>query len=113
MDLVPVDAFGETVEHARPLAQRVDDPGTDRQVVVDEIELGLAALGEVDAVRIRQTDVEAVHVDLHGWGLAGRGGHGPTLFRSVDTTQGQESFGLPISATRRTVVGLTTEQEPQ
>ena len=37
-----IDALGEAVEHARPVAQRVDDAGAHREVVVGEVELGLA-----------------------------------------------------------------------
>ena len=50
VDLLAVDAVGEAVQHARPLAQRADDPVADAQVVAGEVELGLAARREVDPV---------------------------------------------------------------
>ena len=52
VDLLAVDALGIAVQHARPLAQRADDAVPDRQVVVDEVELGLAARREVHPVGI-------------------------------------------------------------
>ena len=61
--LVAGDAVGEAVQHARPLAQRVDDAVADREVVVDEVELGLAPGGEVDPLGARDPHVEAVDVE--------------------------------------------------
>ena len=56
---------GEAVQHARSLAQRVEDAVTDRQVVPHQVELGLAARGEVDPLRARDAHVEAVDVEHH------------------------------------------------
>ena len=61
--LVPGDAVGEAVQHAGPLAQRVDDAVADREVVVDQVELGLAPGGEVDPLRAGDAHVEAVDVE--------------------------------------------------
>jgi hypothetical protein len=52
VDLLPLTPGGKSVQHARPLAQRVDDAGTDAEVVVDEVDLGLAACREVHPVGI-------------------------------------------------------------
>ena len=49
----PSTPVREAVQHARPLAQRADDPVADAHVVLGEVELGLAAGREVDAVRAR------------------------------------------------------------
>jgi hypothetical protein len=49
-------AVGEPVQHARPLPQRAHDPVSDRQVVLHQVELGLAARREVHPVRIRDPD---------------------------------------------------------
>ncbi len=59
VDLLAVDAGREAVQHARPLAQRADDPVADGDVVVREVELRLAALGEVHAVRAGDADRRA------------------------------------------------------
>ena len=40
VDLLAAHPLGEAVHHARPLPQGVDDPRPDRQVVLDEVELG-------------------------------------------------------------------------
>jgi hypothetical protein len=48
--LLAATARREPVQHAGPLDERVDDAGPDREVVLDEVELGRAALREVDPV---------------------------------------------------------------
>ena len=64
VDLGAVDAVGEAVQHRRPLAQGVEDPVADGDVVVREVELGLAARGEVDPLGARQLDLVAGHVEV-------------------------------------------------
>ena len=64
MDLLAGDALGEPVQHARPLPERVDDPGTDGQVVLDQVELGGADGREVHPVRVRDAHGPALHLDL-------------------------------------------------
>src|ERR1019366_3246319 len=55
----------EAVHHARPLAQRAHDAVTDREVVPDKVELGLAAGREVHAVRIGDADRPVPDLKLH------------------------------------------------
>ena len=43
---------GKPMQHARPLAQRPDDPLPHRQVVAGQVELGLAAGREIHPVRV-------------------------------------------------------------
>ena len=52
VDLLAADALGIAVQHARPLAQRPHDPVAHRQVVLDQVELGLATRREVHAVGV-------------------------------------------------------------
>jgi hypothetical protein len=52
------------VQHAGTLAQRVDDPVADREVVLDEVELGLAPGREVDPVGVGDPDDAVVDLDL-------------------------------------------------
>ena len=69
MDLVAVDAARKAVEHARPLAQRADDPVTDAHVVPGQVELGLAARREVHAVGAAYPDRSAGDLEFNGRGL--------------------------------------------
>ena len=46
VDLLLGHALGEPVQHARPLAQGVDDARPDRQVVLDQVELGRPRAGK-------------------------------------------------------------------
>jgi hypothetical protein len=64
VNLVAGQALRETVQHAGALEQRVDDAGADGQVVLDQVELGSAALGEVHAVGVGHLDDTVVDVDL-------------------------------------------------
>jgi hypothetical protein len=52
------------VQHARPLVERVDDALADGEVVLDQVELGGARLGEVDAVGVAHPDDAVVDLDL-------------------------------------------------
>src|SRR5690606_32033218 len=61
-----VHPVGEAVEHARPLAQGVDDAGSDGHVVLREVELGLAAGREVRTVGVADAYVVAVDVEDDG-----------------------------------------------
>ena len=88
-------ALGEPVHHARPLAQRVDDPVAHRQVVVDQVELGLAAGREVHPVGVGDPHVALADLDLDR-GRGRLGCHAPTL-----------RAGMPRchAAARRTCIG--------
>lgn len=68
--LLPGDAGGEAVQHARTVAQRPHDAVTDRQVVVDEIELRLAPSREVDPVGVRDRHDALADLDLDLGGAA-------------------------------------------
>ena len=81
VDLLAVDAAREAVQHARPLAQRADDPVADAHVVAGEIELRLAARGEVDPVGTRDADRPALDLEFNG---------------IVTLRHGQKSRGTPI-----------------
>jgi hypothetical protein len=54
--LLAADAGGEAVQHARPLPQRVDDPGPDGKVVAGEIQLRRAGGREVHPVGVGDPD---------------------------------------------------------
>jgi hypothetical protein len=43
MHLLSIDAIGETVQHAGPVVESVDDAVGDRKVVLSKIKLGLPA----------------------------------------------------------------------
>ena len=58
----------------RPLEERVDDARHRRQVVVDQVELGRPALGEVDAVGVGHLDHPVVDLDLGERARHGRHG---------------------------------------
>ena len=60
----PRDALGEPVQHAGPLAQRVDDAVAHREVVVDQVELGLAPRREVDPVGVGDPHVALADLQL-------------------------------------------------
>ncbi len=52
VNLLAIDATRKAVEHARALRERAHDPFPDGEVVAREVELGLAARQNVDAVRV-------------------------------------------------------------
>jgi hypothetical protein len=64
VDLVAGEPRREAVQHGRPLEERVDDAGADREVVLDQVELRRSALGEVHAVGVGHLDDAVVHLDL-------------------------------------------------
>ena len=69
MHLVAGQALGEPVQHAGTLEEGVDDPVADGEVVVDQVELGGAALpvsggGEVDPVGVADAHDPVVDLDL-------------------------------------------------
>ena len=68
VDLLAVDAGGEAVHHAGPVAQRPDDAVGDGEVVVGEIEFRFSARREVHPVGVRQAHGPAVDLDLRGLG---------------------------------------------
>ncbi len=68
----PLAPFGEALHQRRPAAHRAHQRLGEAEVVVDEVELRLAVLGEEHLVGVR--DEELVPVDLEGL-LVGRG-HG-------------------------------------
>ena len=85
--LVAGQSLGEAVQHARPLEERVDDARADGEVVLDQVELGRAALREVDPVGVADPHDPVVDLDLdrrrlRGHALQSRGwqrlrfGHG-------------------------------------
>ena len=74
VDLLARQPGREAVQHARPLEQGVDDAGTDAQVVLDQVELGRPALGEVDPVGVGHLHDTVVHLDL-----GERRRHAPTV----------------------------------
>ena len=59
VDLLAVDAAREAVQHARPLAQRADDPVADAHVVAGQVELGLAPRREVHPVGLEMRTVRS------------------------------------------------------
>ena len=67
--LVAGHAGGEAVQHARPLVEGADDAVADAEVVVDEVELGLAARREVDPVGVGHPHHLVVDLELDGDGL--------------------------------------------
>jgi hypothetical protein len=68
--LLAVDAGGEAVQHAGPLAQGVDDPVADAEVVAREVEFRFSPRGEVHPVRVRDPDTATVDLQV---GLVGHG----------------------------------------
>ena len=62
--LLAGDAGGEAVQHARPVPQRPHRPVGDGDVVLREVELGLAAGREVDAVGVGDPHGAAVDLQL-------------------------------------------------
>ena len=62
--LLATDAGRESVQHARPFAQCVDDAGAHAEVVVDQVELRLAARREVDPVRVGDAHDALANLDL-------------------------------------------------
>src|SRR5215213_11884488 len=77
--LLPVYAVRETVQHAGPVVQRVDDAVSDRQVVAREIELGLAPLREIDPIGVADLDDSITDLEFH----ALRGHAGTLPWRSL------------------------------
>jgi hypothetical protein len=71
VDLLALDAVREAAELRRPLVERAHDPLPDRQVVVDEIPLCLAARRKQHLVRVRHLDDPLPHFELDE-----RRGHG-------------------------------------
>ncbi len=67
--LLARDPGWEPMHHARPLAQSPHDPVPDRQVVLDQIELGLSSRREVDPVRIRDPHRPLPDLQLNRRGL--------------------------------------------
>ena len=61
----PPAPFGIALEQHRPTAHRPHQRPGDRLVVADEVELGLAALGEEDLVRARDRHLAPGEVDRH------------------------------------------------
>ena len=100
VDLLAVDAVGEAVQHARPVVERVDDPVGHAQVVVGQVELGLAAGREVDPVRVADLDDPVADLELDPLGRH-VGPPGPTL-RAYGPVLGrgdQPAGRAPASAT--------------
>ena len=64
VDLLAADAGREAVQHARPLAQGVDDARPDGEVVLDEVELGGPGRREVHAVGVRDAHRPPADVEL-------------------------------------------------
>ena len=74
VDLRPLDALGEPVQHAGSLEEGVDDARTDCQVVLHQVELGGSPVTdrrEVDPVRVADAHDAVVDLDLDGRGLRG------------------------------------------
>src|SRR5206468_8833534 len=76
-DHLAADARGLALELARALVERAHDAVADRDEVPDEVELRLAARGEVDLVRARDLDRAAADLQLdegrrHGGSIATR-----------------------------------------
>src|SRR5581483_3565145 len=63
-DDLAADALGLPLQLARPLVQRAHDAVADRDEVVDEVELRLAARREVHLVRVRHLDGAAPELEL-------------------------------------------------
>ena len=57
---LPGGAVDEPLERHRPPAGAAQRPVGDRQVVLDEVELGVAGLREVDLARVRDRDLAPV-----------------------------------------------------
>ena len=62
VDRLALDAVGEPLHRARPLEQRLHDAGPYRDVVVDQVKLGLAMRREVDLVGVG--DAHGASLDL-------------------------------------------------
>ncbi len=67
VDLLALDAVGETPQLGRPLVQRAHDAVPDRDVVVDEVALRLLRLREEHLVRVRHLDDPLPHLELDEW----------------------------------------------
>ncbi|GEM_PF-6928332 len=63
--LLPGDPGGEPVHHARPLTQRAHDAIADRQVIADQVELGLATGREVHPARVGDPHRPVPDLKLH------------------------------------------------
>src|SRR5207244_8358324 len=64
-DLLAADTLRLTLELARPLVQRAHDSVADADEILHEVELRLAARGEVDLVGIRDLDRALPDLKLH------------------------------------------------
>ena len=99
-DHLAADAFRLPLQLAGPLAQRVDDPVADRDEVLDEVELRLAARRKVDLVGVRHLDDAAADVELHEWR---RHGGRDTMARLAEGWQSgrMRRSRKPLSVVRR------------
>ena len=101
VDLLALDPVREPAELRRSLAQRANDPVTDRDVVVDQVALRVAGLGEQHLVRVR--DLDGSFSDLQ---LDERRRHGVTLLAvgqrpaPADTPLHRSRFARPLTAAR-------------
>ena len=84
MHLLPGNTLGIPVQHARPVEQGANDSVTDCEVVVDQIQLGLAPGREIHPFRTRYAHDAVAHGDLDR--LAVRAScHPPTVGDGPDT----------------------------
>src|SRR5665213_1599308 len=65
VDRLALDAVGESLQRARPLEERMHDARTYRQVVVDQVELGLATTGEVDLLGVGDANRTSLDLELY------------------------------------------------
>ena len=65
VDLLPGNPGREPVHHARPLTQRPHDAVADRQVIADQVQLGLSASREVHPARIGDPHRPVPDLELH------------------------------------------------
>src|SRR4051794_13165384 len=98
MNLLAADPCREAVQHARTFAERVDDAGSDAEVVVDEIELGRAEHREIDPVGVRHPHEAFADRNLDRW-LLGRG-HPATVPAVAQSAAPRAARSLSVSADR-------------
>jgi hypothetical protein len=65
VDLLALDASREAVQHAGPFPQRAHDPVADADVVAGQVELGLAAGGEVHPVGAGDPHSPLAHLEIN------------------------------------------------
>ncbi len=106
--LVASESLGETVQHAGTLKQRVDDAGANRQVVVDQIELGRSRVREVDPVGIAYAYDASLNLNFDGRRLGGW--HSATLSAATPLGGGL-SYGLFMKFDQSPVVGVTVRRD--